>query len=213
MAETPQTLPANFFEKNQGQASPPQTLPANFDFKAGIAPFPQGADPTRGASQATGLGPDTRSPVGKIWDEVKRGLTSAQAGQGLKPQPTMTANVAQFAGMAGDTLSQLAVAPEGAAAGSATIGKLFKPTTTTVPELSKLVGPTGKPLYRMVEQEGPSVAKKASQAALKSVKAVPTWMKENPVKAVLIEAAAHELGVDPIQLAHKLLKFGPSILP
>jgi hypothetical protein len=209
---TPATLPANFFEGKTGQASPPKTLPANFDFKAGSSPEQQASDPQRGASQATGLSVDTRSPAGKVWDEIKRGLTSAQAGEGLKPQPTMIANAAQFAGMAGDTLSQLAVAPEGAAASGA-VEKLFKPTTTTVPELSKLVGPTGKPLYKMVEQEGPSVAKKTSQALMKSVKAVPTWMKENPVKAVLIEAAAHELGVDPIQLAHKLLKFGPSILP
>jgi hypothetical protein len=129
------------------------------------APSPKPSnDPMRGATQATGLGPDTRSSVGKIWDEVKRGLTSAQAGQGLKPQPTMTANAAQFAGMAGDTLAQFGVAPpaaEAAGAAERTIGKLFKPTSTMVPETSNLLGPTGKPLIRMVEQEGPSAANKA----------------------------------------------------
>lgn len=175
-----------------------------------------GPDPQRGAAQATGLGPDTRSSAGKIWDEVKRGLTSAQAGQGLKPQPTMTANAAQFAGMAGDTIARLGIAPEGAAKGTAVegaIGKLFKPTTTTVPELSKLVGPTGKPLFRMVEQEGPSAAQRVGQKVVTSIKAVPKWMKENPVKAIGVEIAARELGVDPIQLAHKLLKYGGGLVP
>src|ERR1700679_3375801 len=123
MADTPATLPANFFANKKGQASPPQTLPANFDFKTGASTAtPQKNepnDPMRGAAQATGLSPDTRSPVGKIWDEGKRGLTSAQAGQGMKPQPTMTANIAQFSGMAGDTLAQLGVAPEAAEAGGA----------------------------------------------------------------------------------------------
>jgi hypothetical protein len=128
------------------------------------APAKPSNDPMRGATQATGLSPDTRSSAGKIWDEVKRGLTSAQAGQGLKPQPTMTANVAQFAGMAGDTLSQFGVAPpaaEAAGAAERTIGKLFKPTTSMVPETTNLLGPTGKPLIKMVQQEGPSVASKA----------------------------------------------------
>jgi hypothetical protein len=161
---TPATLPANFFEGKTGQASPPQTLPANFDFKTGAAPAPPNNDPTRGAAQATGLSPDTRSSAGKMWDEIKRGLTSAQAGQGLKPQPTVLANAAQFAGMAGDTLAQFGVAPPAAEAASAaerTVGKLFKPTSSMVPTTSNLLGPTGKPLIKMVEQEGPSVASKA----------------------------------------------------
>lgn len=141
----PKTLPANFFEKKQEQASPPQTLPANFDFKtsaASTAPPPkvEPNDPMRGASQATGLGPDTRSPVGKMWDEVKRGLTSAQAGQGLKPQPTTTANIAQFFGMAGDTLAQLGVAPEAAEAGGAVERMVAGTKTDPLAKINKILG-------------------------------------------------------------------------
>ena len=134
---TPATLPANFFEKKTGSAGPPKTLPANFDFKTGkVSTIQQESpdDPTRGAAQATGLGPDTRSPVGRIWDEVKRGLTSAQSGQGLKPQPTAAANIAQFVGMAGDTLSQLGTAPEAAEAG----GAVERALTSKVDPLAKV---------------------------------------------------------------------------
>ena len=89
----------------------------------------------------------------------------------------------------------------------------FAPTKTMVPELSNLLGPTGKPFFKMVEQEGPSAAQKTAQAVVKSIKAVPAWMKANPVKAIGVEAVAHELGVDPIQLAHKLLKYGGELVP
>jgi len=76
----------------------------------------------------------------------------------------MTANLAQFAGMAGDTIAQLGVGPEGAAAagaGERAVGKVFAPTKTMMPEVSNLLGPTGKPLIKMVEHEGPSAASKA----------------------------------------------------
>lgn len=141
---TPATLPSNFFadKKPSGASAPPQTLPANFDFKTGAAPAaaaPPATDVTSGAAQATGLSADTRSPVGRIWDEVKRGLTSAQAGQGLKPQPTITANAAQFLGMAGDTLSQLGVAPEAAEAGGA-VERMLSSKVDPLAKINKLLG-------------------------------------------------------------------------
>lgn len=82
------------------------------------APLPEN-DPLAGAAQATGIGPDTRGPFRKAWDEIKRGLGAAQEGQGLKPQPTMLANAAEGVGMIGDTLSKFAVAPEAATAATA----------------------------------------------------------------------------------------------
>jgi hypothetical protein len=80
---------------------------------------PTGTDPLRGAAEATGLSADTRGPFRKAWDEIKRGLTSAQYGEGLKPQPTTLANAAQFVGMGADTLSKLGWAPEAAIGASA----------------------------------------------------------------------------------------------
>ena len=127
-----------------------------------------------------------------------------------------TANAAQFAGMAGDTIAQLGAGPKAAGYAGAAEGAVrgaFAPTKTMVPELSNLLGPTGKPFFKMVEQEGPSAAQKTAQAVVKSIKAVPAWMKANPVKAIGVEAVAHELGVDPIQLAHKLLKYGGELVP
>lgn len=148
----------------------------------------QNNDPLRGAAQATGLRPST--PF-----NLEQYLNSPEA-QKIKGDMENTAMGS--AGLGGMV--------RGAQA-------LFKPTTSMVPEISKLLGPTGKPLIKMVEQEGPSAAQKAAQTVMKSIKSVPTWMKANPVKAAGVELAAHELGVDPIQLAHKLLKYGGGLVP
>jgi hypothetical protein len=92
-------------------------------------------------------------------------------------------------------------------------GKAFvKPSVTMVPETSKLLDAEGKPIVRYVEQAGKSAAQKAGQAVIKGVKSVPAWLKANPIKALAIEGIAHELGVDPIQLAHKVLKYGSGVL-
>ncbi len=82
--------------------------------------------PLRGASQATGLSADTRGPFRKAWDEIKGGLTAAQPGGGLTPQPTTLGNAAEFAGMAGSTIANLAVPTEGANAAGATSAAISK---------------------------------------------------------------------------------------
>ena len=56
-----------------------------------------------------------------------------------------------------------------------------------VPEVSKLLGPDGKPMVNMIEKQGASAAKKAAQSVVKSIKNIPAWMKENPVKALALE--------------------------
>ena len=35
-----------------------------------------------------------------------------------------------------------------------------------------------------------------------------TWAKSNPIAAMMLEGAAHEMGLDPIQLVRKVIKFG-----
>jgi hypothetical protein len=92
------------------------------------------------------------------------------------------------------------------------IGRAFKPTVSMIPEASKLLDAAGKPIVNMVEKEGPSAARAAGQAVVKTIKQVPAWMKAHPYKALAIEGMAHELGVDPIQLAHKILKYSSGIL-
>lgn len=148
---TPQEFAAKIKTKYPAYASVPddqlvEKITAKYpQYKAQIkqatpAVAPSGPDPQRGAAQATGLSPDTRSTAARMWDEVKRGLTSAQAGQGLKPQPTMIANAAQFVGMAGDTLSQLGVAPEAAEAGGAVERLLTPRKVDPLAKMNKLLG-------------------------------------------------------------------------
>jgi hypothetical protein len=201
---TPATLPANFFEGKTGQAAPPKTLPADFDFKKGEAPKPD-TSPLRGATQATGLSADKRSPGQRIWDEVRRGLASAQPGQGLKPQPTMTANAAQFAGMAGDTLAQFGVVPpaaEAAGAAERMIRGVFKPAVTKVPVVSKLLDAQGNPIVHEVEQVGESAAGRAVGLTKEGIKKVLAWINNHKVESYVMFKAAEELGLGP----HKAVK-------
>jgi len=170
---TPATLPANFFEGKTGQASPPQTLPADFDFKKGEAPKPD-TSPLRGAAQATGLSADTRTQAGRIWDEVKRGLTSAQPGQGLKPQPTTTANIAQFAGMTADTLAQYGIAPpaaEAAAGAERAIRGMFTPKKQVERVATGILDSHGDEIMKTVEKFGKSKAQELLQSAFSK------WLK------------------------------------
>jgi hypothetical protein len=70
---------------------------------------PDAASPTDALSKATGLsaGP---SWLGQKWNEIKSGLTAAQEGGGLKPQPTFLGNAAEGAGMLGSLISQYGTA-------------------------------------------------------------------------------------------------------
>jgi hypothetical protein len=203
MSDAPATLPANFFadKKPSGASTPPQTLPANFDFKTGAAPTPE---PMRGASEATGLSADTRSPAGRIWDEVKRGLTSAQAGQGLKPQPTMTANVAQFAGMAGDVAAQLGGAVPGAGAAGAVEKAAFAPSVKMVPVVSKLLDAQGNPIIREVEEVGASAAGRAAGLTKEGIKNILKWMNNHKVESYVMFKTAEQLGLAPAKAVKML---------
>jgi hypothetical protein len=56
-----------------------------------------------------------------------------------------------------------------------------------------------------------SLTSKAGSKAVDAAKAVETWAKANPLKAVALEGVAHELGIDPIQLTHKVIKYGKGL--
>lgn len=67
-----------------------------------------------------------------------------------------------------------------------------------------------------------SAASKASDSAIATAKAVggraidaaknaEKWAKANPLKAIAVEGIAHELGIDPIQLTHKIVKYGKGL--
>jgi len=163
-----------------------------------------GPDPQRGAAQATGLSPDTRSPAGRVWDEVKRGLTSAQAGQGLKPQPTMAANVAQFAGMAGDTMSRLGGVVPGAGAAGAIEKAAFEPTVKMVPVVSKLLDAQGNPIVREVEEVGASAAGRAAGLTKEGIKNILKWMNNHKVESYIMFKTAEQLGLAPAKAVKML---------
>ena len=113
----------------------------------------------RGAAQATGLSPDKRGPIGRAFDEVKAGLTAAQPGGGLTPQPTALGNAAEFFGMAGDTASRLA-GPTEAAAGAGALSEkaasVLKPTPSIRSIGTGLYDGAGKEIMKDVVEYGPS---------------------------------------------------------
>ncbi len=77
-------------------------LPSGYALEPGSAT----PSPTDALSKTTGIsaGPGF---LERKWNEIKAGLTSAQEGGGLAPQPTTLGNAAQFAGVLGTELSQL----------------------------------------------------------------------------------------------------------
>jgi hypothetical protein len=94
---------------------------------------------------------------------------------------------------------------------------LFSPMETMIP--TKVPGgrsATGQMLPWVTKQvpgPGKSVVGKAGGAIVGGAKGILEWTKANPGKAALLELVARELGVDPIQLAGKVLKYGKSAVP
>lgn len=191
---TPATLPANFFESKTGQASPPKTLPANFDFTKQASPESQRPDATKQAQAAM----------------PKMPMSVAEMTDTPYVKDMMKSNV-DAAGFGADMLAGGELLKAGKS--------LFAPTTITkagplVPGGRDVA--TGRMLPWIKSQitgEGPSLAKQGVSKVVSGAKDVSTWLKANPVKAVAIEGIAHELGVDPIQLARKIIKYGASAVP
>jgi hypothetical protein len=107
----------------------------------------------------------------------------------------------------------LMVATEGV---SGVASKLLAPTVETVSKATGLLDAAGNPLMKEVETEGPSLAKQGVAKAVEVGKQVAGFAKQHPitstVSASLLEGLAHELGVDPFELAKKAVKFGVHIV-
>lgn len=58
---------------------------------------------------------------------------------------------------------------------------------------------------------GVESAEGATASLVDKAKDVYEWAKTNPIKAGAIEAIARDLGVDPFQLAHKVVKYGKNL--
>src|SRR5258708_4637143 len=150
MGGTPQPL----FDMSKAVPLLPSEHPL-FDMSK-AQPITAEADPLRGAAQATGIGADTRGPFRQAWDEIKRGLASAQEGQGLKPQPTTLANAAQFAGMAGSTLAQLG--PSGASASASALEEAIPSAERAGKSFEELKGVLGNHTVHMTDRLANSLA-------------------------------------------------------
>jgi hypothetical protein len=58
---------------------------------------------------------------------------------------------------------------------------------------------------------GVSEALDVAPSLLELATKVGPWVKANPYKALAVESIAHEMGIDPIQLAHKVIKYGTGL--
>ena len=90
---------------------------------------------------------------------------------------------------------------------------LFSPTTIT--KAGPLVpggrGAGGRMLpwiESQVSGKGPSLARQGVSGVVSGAKGAAAWLKANPVKALVVEGIARQMGVDPIQLVSKIIKFG-----
>jgi hypothetical protein len=69
-----------------------------------------------------------------------------------------------------------------------------------------------KSVPNMVETTGKSMAQQGIAKGIEIAKQVEVWVAKNPAKAYMLEKVANELGIDPFQLAHKVVKYGKDIL-
>ena len=180
---TPATLPANFFEgkTGTGQATPPKTLPANFDFKKGAAP-PADTRAERGAEQATGLRAAKPMSVAEmadtpfVKDMLAKNVGAGEFGAG------MLAGAPIVKGIAG----------------------LFKPTTSVVPVVSKLLDAQGNPAVREVEEVGASAAGRAAGLTKEGIKNILKWMNNHKVESYVMFKTAEQLGLAPAKAVKML---------
>jgi hypothetical protein len=142
---------------------------------------PKGQEAVRGAAQATGI-------------RAAKPMSVAEMADTPYVKDMMKSNV-DAAGFGAQML--------GGGALMKTIGKaLFKPSVSMVPEVSKLLGPDGKPIVNMIEKEGASAAGKAAGLTKEAVKKILTWANKNPTQSYLIYKGLEELGIAP----HKAMK-------
>lgn len=94
-------------------------------------------------------------------------------------------------------------------------GKAFL-SPTTITKAGPLVpggrdAATGRMLpwiQSQVSGKGPSLARQGVSGVVAGAKGAAAWLKANPVKALVVEGIARQMGIDPIQLVSKIIKFG-----
>ena len=129
-------------------------------------------------------------------------MTSAMSGQPMQnPEDQAEAEKGRKAGTIAGGI-QLAT---GAAGG------LFAPGVQVAQETSSILGPEGEPVVKEVLKKTPSVAAKTASTVVDTAQTIAKWTKENPIKAVAVEALAREMGVDPFQLLGKVIKYGKNL--
>ncbi len=105
------------------------------------------------------------------------------------------------------------VASEGT---DAVLGKLLGPTVKMASKGTGILDEAGNEIMREVETKGPSLAKQGMTKAVEAVKPLTDLAKAHPiistVSASVLEGLAHELGIDPFELAKKAIKFGGYIV-
>ncbi len=69
-----------------------------------------------------------------------------------------------------------------------------------------------KSVPNMVQTTGKSLAQQGVSKIVDTAGTVVKWAKENPLSAAGIESVARDLGIDPFQLAHKLIKYGMGLV-
>ena len=105
------------------------------------------------------------------------------------------------------------VASEGA---DAVLGKLLGPTVKVVSKGTGILDEAGNEIMREVETKGPSLAKQGITKAAEAIKPAVDFAKAHPIastiSASVLEGLAHELGIDPFELAKKAVKIGTHIV-
>lgn len=163
-------------------------------------------DPMLAAFKARKSG-DQKPPAPTLTPEQARGRTLMNMSRALSGQPM-------------DDPQDQAEAERGRKAGTiaggiqlatGAAGGLFAPGVQVAQETSSILGPEGQPIVKEVLKKTPSVAAKTASTVVDTAQTIAKWTKENPIKAVAVEALAREIGVDPFQLLGKVIKYGKNL--
>jgi hypothetical protein len=95
---------------------------------------------------------------------------------------------------------------------SAGLSKILAPSILTKTIGTGILSPEGREVTRDVATAGPSIAQRGAGKVVQGTQIAVNWMKENPIKAYAVARMAEELGIDPMKLAGKVIKYGKGLL-
>jgi hypothetical protein len=169
-------------------------------------PTPYKPDYDALAKQAGAIQPPAPLSREQARSRTLQNMTSAMSGQPMQnPEDQAEAERGRRDGTIAGGL-QIAAGVAGPAAGA-----LFAPGVQVAQETSSILGPEGQPIVKEVLKKAPSVAAKTASTVVDTAQTIAKWTKENPIKAVAVEALAHEMGIDPFQLLGKVIKYGKNL--